>query len=81
MTVTDGEITAVCSSAARKVDVVRHVDERTTVTDIVSEDTSLEELFQRYTGQKPGMADSAASNTDTSGADGQAESERAEVSA
>ncbi|QSG05162.1 ABC-type multidrug transport system, ATPase component [Halapricum desulfuricans] len=81
VTVRDGEITAVCSSAARKVDVVRHVDERTAVTDIVSEDTSLEELFQRYTGQNPGTADSAASNTDASGADGRAESERAEVSA
>ncbi len=49
-TVRDGTVTAVCDDPAAKVAVVRHLDDRTTVTDIVSEETSLEELFNRYTG-------------------------------
>ncbi len=47
----DGDaITAVVEDPTVKVDVVTHLAERTTVTDILSEDTSLEELFNRYTG-------------------------------
>jgi len=53
MAVSDGTIQAICSTPAAKVDVVRCVDDRTTVTDIIAEDTSLEELFQRYTGHNP----------------------------
>ncbi|MFB6151412.1 MAG: ABC transporter ATP-binding protein [Haloarculaceae archaeon] len=45
------EITALVADPSTKVDVVGYVDDRATVTDIISEDTSLEELFQRYTGQ------------------------------
>jgi len=48
--VDDDEITATCENPTVKVDVVRAIDERTIVTDIVSEDTSLETLFERYTG-------------------------------
>jgi len=43
-------VTAVCDDPAVKIDVVRHIDERATVTDILSTDTSLEELFNQYTG-------------------------------
>ncbi|MHB9288339.1 ABC transporter ATP-binding protein [Halobacteriales archaeon Cl-PHB] len=50
VTVEDGAITTVCADPTVKVDVVTHLAERTTVTDILSEDTSLEELFNRYTG-------------------------------
>ncbi|QGN06934.1 ABC transporter ATP-binding protein [Halorhabdus sp. CBA1104] len=51
---TDGDtVIAVCADTTAKVDVVRWLDERTTVTDIISEDTSLEELFHRYTGEDP----------------------------
>ncbi|AGB37887.1 ABC transporter ATP-binding protein [Natronococcus occultus] len=42
-------VTAVCEDPTVKVDVVRRLDERATVTDIRSTDTSLEELFNRYT--------------------------------
>lgn len=47
----DGDtVTTVCDDATVKVDVVRHLDDRATVTDILSTDTSLEELFNQYTG-------------------------------
>jgi ABC-2 type transport system ATP-binding protein len=42
-------VTVACEEPAAKVDVIRHLDERATVTDILSSDTSLEELFNRYT--------------------------------
>ncbi|MFW6435529.1 MAG: ABC transporter ATP-binding protein, partial [Halovenus sp.] len=48
--VDDETITATCEDPSVKIDVVRAVDRRATVTDIVSEDTSLETLFERYTG-------------------------------
>ncbi|MXV61712.1 ATP-binding cassette domain-containing protein [Natronorubrum sp. JWXQ-INN-674] len=50
-TVEDGAVTAVCETPGVKVDVVRHLDQRATVTDILSSDTSLEELFNQYTGE------------------------------
>jgi ABC-2 type transport system ATP-binding protein len=43
-------LTAQCSDPAAKVDVVRHVDDRVDVVDILAENTSLEELFNQYTG-------------------------------
>lgn len=46
------EVRVDCHSTAVKVDVVRHVDERATITNIVPEETSLEELFNSYTGGK-----------------------------
>ncbi|PSP78156.1 ABC transporter ATP-binding protein [Halobacteriales archaeon QS_1_68_20] len=54
VTVGEGTVTAVCEDPTVKVDVVRALDDRTTVTDIVSEETSLEELFNRYTGNGRG---------------------------
>jgi len=59
--VNDDEITVTCESPTVKVDVVRTVDERTAVTDIVSEDTSLETLFERYTGASAETADGGSS--------------------
>ncbi|OIB57697.1 ABC transporter ATP-binding protein [Natrialba sp. SSL1] len=47
------ELRVDCHDAAAKVDVVRHVDERATVADIVSEPASMEELFNQYTGDVP----------------------------
>jgi ABC-2 type transport system ATP-binding protein len=49
VTVEDATITATCADPSVKVDVVRHVAEVTTVRDIVSEDVSLEQLFNTYT--------------------------------
>ncbi|OAQ51600.1 hypothetical protein HTG_16210 [Natrinema mahii] len=49
VTVEDGTITATCAEPSVKVDVVRHVADATTVRDIVSEDVSLEQLFNTYT--------------------------------
>jgi ABC-2 type transport system ATP-binding protein len=43
-------LTAQCTDPAAKVDVVRHVDERVDVVDILADNTSLEELFNQYTG-------------------------------
>ncbi|OAQ52009.1 ABC transporter-like protein [Natrinema mahii] len=40
-----------CRRTAVKADVVRHVGERATITDLVSEDASLEDLFNSYTGE------------------------------
>ena len=61
--VADDELTVTCESPSVKVDVVRAIDERTTVTDIVSEDTSLETLFERYTGES---VEAAGEQTDDS---------------
>ncbi|MFC4542960.1 ABC transporter ATP-binding protein [Halosolutus amylolyticus] len=59
-TVEDGVVSAVCVDASVKVDVVRHLDERATVTDILSADTSLEHLFNQYTGESSGTGDEPA---------------------
>ena len=50
VTVEGAKLTARCRDPATKVDVVRYVDERATVVDILAENTSLEELFNEYTG-------------------------------
>jgi len=58
VTVEDATITATCADPSVKVDVVRHVAEVTTVRDIVSEDVSLEQLFNTYTnGERDGGRD------------------------
>ncbi|SFS53664.1 ABC transporter ATP-binding protein [Halostagnicola kamekurae] len=44
------EIHVDCRATTVKPRVVRYVDDRATITDIVSEEPSLEELFNRYTG-------------------------------
>ncbi|WP_158057773.1 ABC transporter ATP-binding protein [Halorussus halophilus] len=46
-------ITATCADPAMKVDVVRHVARVATVLDIHSEEESLENLFNAYTGGDP----------------------------
>ncbi|WP_306053168.1 ABC transporter ATP-binding protein [Natronococcus wangiae] len=57
----DGNVvTAVCADASVKVDVVRHLDERATVTDVLSADASLEQLFNRYTGESTEADEPAA---------------------
>ena len=50
VTVEGPTVTAHCRDPATKVDVVRYVDERVEVVDILAENTSLEELFNEYTG-------------------------------
>ncbi|WP_049923525.1 ABC transporter ATP-binding protein [Halopiger djelfimassiliensis] len=47
------EVSVDCRRAAVKADVVRHVDERATITDIVSKEASLEDLFNSYTDETP----------------------------
>ncbi|MFC4439260.1 MULTISPECIES: ABC transporter ATP-binding protein [Natrialbaceae] len=54
VTVEGNVVTAACTDSSVKVDVVRYLDERATVTDILSADTSLEQLFNRYTGASSG---------------------------
>ena len=72
--VAENTIEATLASPAAKVTVVRALDERAEVLDIVSEDTSLEQLFNTYTdGEAPGSpgtgagseADTAANQRDT----------------
>lgn len=42
-------LTVHCTDPTMKADVVRHVDDRVDVVDILAENTSLEELFNQYT--------------------------------
>jgi len=50
VSVDGARLTAQCTDPAAKVDVVRRVDDRADVVDILAENTSLEELFNEYTG-------------------------------
>jgi ABC-2 type transport system ATP-binding protein len=50
---TDSTITATVADPGDKIDVVQSVAEQATVQDILSEDTSLEELFNTYTNDDP----------------------------
>jgi ABC-2 type transport system ATP-binding protein len=43
-------LTAQCTNPAAKVDVVRRIDQRAEVLDILAENASLEDLFNEYTG-------------------------------
>ncbi|WP_222916712.1 ABC transporter ATP-binding protein [Natrinema sp. SYSU A 869] len=45
-------ITATCADSSVKVDVVRHIADVTAVRDIISEDVSLEQLFNTYTNSE-----------------------------
>ena len=49
VTVAGTTLTASCTDPAAKVDVVRQVDGRAEVVDILAENTSLESLFNQYT--------------------------------
>ncbi|WP_257300698.1 ABC transporter ATP-binding protein [Haloarchaeobius sp. FL176] len=44
------EIRAYCHNGEAKMNVIRHVDRAATVTNVVATETSLEELFNKYTG-------------------------------
>ncbi|MFD1645454.1 ABC transporter ATP-binding protein [Haloarchaeobius litoreus] len=44
------EIRAYCRNGTAKMNVIRHVDRTTTITNVVATETSLEELFNKYTG-------------------------------
>ncbi len=50
VTIEDGVVETALEDVRTKVEVVRTLDRETTVLDITAEDTSLEELFNRYTG-------------------------------
>ncbi|WP_336325218.1 ABC transporter ATP-binding protein [Halovenus sp. HT40] len=50
VTIEDGVVEASLAGPAAKIRVVNALDERTVVRDIISEDTSLEQLFNTYTG-------------------------------
>ncbi|WP_115864927.1 ABC transporter ATP-binding protein [Halorussus litoreus] len=58
-TVDGSTITAVCSTPSAKMAALEHVHERTPVLDIHSEDASLEDLFNRYTGDEVEQPDSS----------------------
>ncbi|TYL38140.1 ABC transporter ATP-binding protein [Natronococcus pandeyae] len=60
VTVEENVVTATCADTSVKVDVVCHLDERATVTDVLSADTSLEQLFNRYTGESTETDESAS---------------------
>ncbi|WP_439028728.1 ABC transporter ATP-binding protein [Haloarchaeobius sp. DT45] len=47
---TEGEVSAYCNSGEAKMRVIRTVDDATTIVDVVATETSLEELFNQYTG-------------------------------
>jgi ABC-2 type transport system ATP-binding protein len=71
-------ITVVCSDPGAKMDALTRIDDVTSVRDIHSEETSLEDLFNRYTDGGGSKADSANGRTDS--ADDTAE-QSAEVTA
>ncbi|WP_128477953.1 ABC transporter ATP-binding protein [Halorussus pelagicus] len=48
------DVTAVCSDPGAKMTVLKRIDEETTVRDIHSEESSLEDLFNQYTATNPG---------------------------
>lgn len=50
-------VTAVCEDATIKVDIITYLNNRATVTNIVSSDTSLEQLFNSYTNADEATAD------------------------
>jgi ABC-2 type transport system ATP-binding protein len=62
VSIEDNVVEATLSGPAAKIRVVNTLDERTRVNDIISEDTSLEQLFNTYTGN--GEAE-AAESTET----------------
>ncbi|ELZ08215.1 ABC transporter-like protein [Halovivax asiaticus JCM 14624] len=58
---TDGTtLTISVANPTRKIDAIRRVDERATVLDVRSTDTSLEQLFNTYTGNGEGEPEPSA---------------------
>jgi len=64
VTVEDGVVEARLADETAKVEVVTALDRETRVLDILSEDTSLEQLFNRYTGNGRGDADAGGLDAD-----------------
>ncbi|AGN00272.1 ABC-type multidrug transport system, ATPase component [Salinarchaeum sp. Harcht-Bsk1] len=58
--VEDDAIIVTCEHPRVKADVVRYVDDHHDVTDVISEETSLESMFERYTNGSVEESDSAA---------------------
>mgnify|MGYP006285469357 CR=1 FL=1 len=50
VTVAEDTVSVTCTDPSVKVEVVEAINRETAVLDILSEDTSLEEVFKRYTG-------------------------------
>ena len=63
-TITEDIVTVTCTDPSVKVDVVEHVNSRTDVVNILSEDTSLEEVFKRYTGSDAVRRDGDSAETE-----------------
>jgi ABC-2 type transport system ATP-binding protein len=63
VTIEGDVIETTLSDDATKVEVVKALDRETRVLDILSEDTSLEQLFNQYTGNGQQPADAEASAT------------------
>jgi ABC-2 type transport system ATP-binding protein len=59
-------VTVTCENPEDKIEVIRRVDEAATITDVVAEETSLEALFESYTGSD------AAADSETDSADDEA---------
>ena len=57
--VTDDRILVTCTDPAVKIEVIRAVDAVATIEDVISEETSLEELFNRYTGGSAGSTETS----------------------
>ncbi|AGB16915.1 ABC-type multidrug transport system, ATPase component [Halovivax ruber XH-70] len=73
---TDGTtLTISVDDPTKKIDAIRHIDERATVLDVRSTDTSLEQLFNTYTGNGENERDPSAAEV----AGGEAAETAAEV--
>ncbi|WP_247729448.1 ABC transporter ATP-binding protein [Halovivax limisalsi] len=66
-------LTVSVDDPTRKIDAIRRVDERATVRDVRSTDTSLEQLFNTYTGNGAAEPDSSAADSAGNGAETAAE--------
>ena len=75
VTTEDSQIEVTLSDPRAKVDVVRQLDEQSEVLDILSEDTSLEQLFNTYTANGLGGSDSTIDTGSGSTADAANESD------
>jgi ABC-2 type transport system ATP-binding protein len=76
VTVDESTITAHCTDPAAKADVVAHVHDRTSVEDVLSSNTSLEELFNAFTeGGRDGDGTDALGGDGTTALGGDAEPE------
>ncbi|MFB6137386.1 MAG: ABC transporter ATP-binding protein [Halobacteriaceae archaeon] len=75
VSVSGDEVEIACAGPHAKMPALRALDDRTTVTDLDVADTSLEALFERYTGKA--SADAAAGEGETAATGGDAVTEDA----